>query len=271
MTQESDARPSITDQTPRFALPLYEGPLDLLLHLIKRAELDVRDIAASIITEQYLAHLDLMQQLNLDVAGEYLVMAATLLLIKSFALLPHPGPADTGEVEELRGDLIERLLEYQRYREAAARLAERDIVGRDVFVAPGEKAPEPDTSTPAYSVSIFDLLQAMAAVLKRLSDRAPRQITLRDIPVAQCTPAILAALAGPDQIGFISLFDDLQDRALIIATFMALLELIRRGAVRAWQEHREGPIYLGRGDRYEEPQPTTIGGALASPSDPVES
>jgi segregation and condensation protein A len=106
----------------RFRLPVYEGPLDLLLHLIKRAELDPQDVTTSVITEQYLEYLNLMQELNLDVAGEYLVMAATLLLIKSFTLLPHPQGADTEEADELKRDLVERLLEYQRYREAAAKL-----------------------------------------------------------------------------------------------------------------------------------------------------
>ena len=119
----------------RFRLPIYEGPLDLLLHLIKRAELDPQDVATSIITEQYLEQLNLMEQLNLDIAGEYLVMAATLLLIKSFALLPHPELADTEEAEDLKRDLVERLLEYQRYREAAAKLGERALLGRDVFAA----------------------------------------------------------------------------------------------------------------------------------------
>jgi segregation and condensation protein A len=239
------------DETPRFTLPVYQGPLDLLLHLIKRAELDPRDVTASIITEQYLTHLDLMQQLNLDVAGEYLVMAATLLLIKSYTLLPHPELADTEEVEELRRDLVGRLLEYQRYREAAAKLGERDILGRDVFASPGQGAPPPEENTPPYSVSVFELVQAMSAVLKRFVERTPRRIELRDIPVAQCIPRILVAIGENERIEFLALFETLDDRSLVIATFLALLELIRRGAARAWQEERGGAIYLGRGNRFE--------------------
>ncbi len=127
---------------PRFRLPIYEGPLDLLLHLIKRAELDARDVTASVITEQYLAYLELLDSLNLDVAGEYLVMAATLLLIKSFSMLPHAGTEELEEAEELKRDLVARLLEYQRYREAAEKLGARALLGRDVFAAPGEKLPE---------------------------------------------------------------------------------------------------------------------------------
>jgi segregation and condensation protein A len=239
-----------SDGGMRFRLPIYEGPLDLLLHLIKRAELDPQDVATSIITEQYLEQLNLMEQLNLDIAGEYLVMAATLLLIKSFALLPHPELADTEEADDLKRDLVERLLEYQRYREAAAKLGERALLGRDVFAAAGEAVPEePEPSAP-YAVSIFDLVTAMAAVLKRLGDRTPRRIELRDIPVAQCIPLILSALGEGERVEFARLFETLADRPLVIATFMALLELIRRGAVRVWQEDREGPILLGRGDRF---------------------
>jgi len=238
------------DTQLRFRLRVYEGPLDLLLHLIKRAELDPQDVTASVITEQYLEYLNLMQDLNLDVAGEYLVMAATLLLIKSFTLLPHPQSADSEEAEDLKRDLVERLLEYQRYREAAAKLGERPLLGRDVFASPRQALPEEDAGSPPYSVSIFDLVQGMAAVLRRLADRAPRTIALRDIPVAQCIPRILAALENGTDIEFLLLFEDLSDRGLIIATFIALLELIRRGEVTAWQEERPGPIYLRRGPRF---------------------
>jgi segregation and condensation protein A len=250
MSDEGAALKFEGDGGMRFRLPIYEGPLDLLLHLIKRAELDPQDVATSIITEQYLEQLNLMEQLNLDIAGEYLVMAATLLLIKSFALLPHPELADTEEAEDLKRDLVERLLEYQRYREAAAKLGERALLGRDVFAAAGEAVPEEQESSAPFEVSIFDLVTAMAAVLKRIGDRTPRRIELRDIPVAQCIPRILAAIGEGEQVGFIALFEDLADRPLVIATFMALLELIRRGAVRAWQDDREGPILLGRGDRF---------------------
>lgn len=238
------------DNQLRFRLSVYEGPLDLLLHLIKRAELDPQDVTTSVITEQYLEYLNLMQELNLDIAGEYLVMAATLLLIKSFSLLPHPQPADNEEAEELKRDLVERLLEYQRYREAAVKLGERPLLGRDIFVAPRQTVPEEQPGAMHYTVSIFDLVQAMAAVLKRLADRAPRTITLRDIPVARCIPRILAGLKDDAGIEFTSLFNDLTDRALIIATFIALLELLRRGEVMAWQEEARGPIYIKRGPRF---------------------
>ena len=151
----------MTEDGRRFRLPVFEGPLDLLLHLVKRNELDPQEVTASIITEQYLQYLELMESLNLDVAGEYLVMAATLLLIKSFSLLPNPEMAAEDEGEELKRDLIARLMEYQRYREAAAKLAERPMLGRDVFTNPGEKTDQPSSPDQPYNVSLFDLIEAL--------------------------------------------------------------------------------------------------------------
>jgi segregation and condensation protein A len=229
-----------------FRLPVFEGPLDLLLHLIKKNELDPQEVTASIVTEQYLEYLELLDALNLDVAGEYLVMAATLLLIKSFALLPYQGTADDEEAEGLKRELIDRLLEYQRYREAAFKLAERPLLGRDVFVAPGEKLEPQTEAVPIYDVSIFDLVEALRGVLARLTEQTPRELTLRDIPVAKCIPVILARLEQSERIEFISLFDDAPDRPAVVAFFLALLELMRRGQVRAFQEAAFGPIWLSR-------------------------
>lgn len=243
---------------PRFRLPVYEGPLDLLLHLIKRAELDPRDVTASIITEQYLEYLEVLEALNLDIAGEYLVMASTLLLIKSFSMLPHPEAADAEEAEELKRDLVERLLEYQRYREAGAKLGERPLLGRDVFAAAGEIIPEAERTEASLKVSVFDLVQAMTAVLKKLADRQPRELELRDIPIAQCIPRVLDAIRSGGRVEFIALFGDLVERPIVIATFIALLELIRQRRVRAFQEVRFGPIWLERGEVDTEPVEITV-------------
>ena len=250
---QSDPNPSRNPATAGrwFRLPVFEGPLDLLLHLIKRNELDPQDVTASIVTEQYLEYLELLDSLNLDVAGEYLVMTATLLLIKSFSLLPHQGAADEEEALELKRDLVARLLEYQRYREAAFKLAERPLLGRDVFTAAGETLPA-QTDVPLYDVSIFDLVEALRGVLQRLAKKPPAELVLKDIPVAQCIPVILAKLEAEGRIEFSSLFDDLYDRPSIVAFFLGLLELIRRGAVRAWQETVFGPIWLGRKDICQE-------------------
>jgi segregation and condensation protein A len=229
-----------------FRLPVFEGPLDLLLHLIKKNELDPQEVTASIVTEQYLEYLELLDSLNLDVAGEYLVMAATLLLIKSFALLPYQAVADEEEAEELKRDLIARLLEYQRYREAAFKLAERPLLGRDVFVTPGEKLESAAEDVPIYDVSIFDLVEALRGVLARLAEQTARELDLRDIPVAKCIPVIMARLQEVERLEFISLFEDARDRSMVVAFFLGLLELIRRGQVRAFQEAVFGPIWLSR-------------------------
>jgi segregation and condensation protein A len=261
--EERDGGRTAAEGGTKFRLPIYEGPLDLLLHLIKKSELDPHDVTTGIITDQYLAYVEMLGELNLDVAGEYLVMAATLLLIKSFSMLPHPELAEQEEVEELRRDLIARLLEYQRYREAAGKLAERSVLGRDVFAAPGEPAPETEATPQRFTVSLFDLVEAMGAVLKRLADKAPRDIKLRDIPLAECVPRILGAIEAAGRIEFGALFEGLDDRSLVIATFVALLELVRRRAVCAWQEARFGPIWLERGE-------ADVGGDLSSPASPAD-
>lgn len=156
-----------------FRLPVFEGPLDLLLHLIKRNELDPQEVTASIVTEQYLEYLELLDSLNLDVAGEYLVMAATLLLIKSFSLLPHQGPVDEEEAEELKRDLIARLLEYQRYREAAFKLAERPLLGRDVFVNPGRSWRRRRKRCPSTTSRFSTWSRRCAACWRAWSKRRP--------------------------------------------------------------------------------------------------
>jgi segregation and condensation protein A len=247
---------------PRFRLPVYEGPLDLLLHLLKKNELDPSEVAASAVTEQFLAYIELLDSMNLDVAGEYLVMAATLLLIKSFSILPGPETAEAEEAEDLKRDLVARLIEYQRYREAAQKLGDRPIVGRDVFVAPGERVEGMEEPEGPWEVSVFDLVEAMSAVLRRIADQAPRQIEPRDIPVAHCIPRVIEALARRERIEFAELFEDLSDRPVVIATFLALLELVRRGEVRAWQETRGGPIFLSRG------APRTAGSQDSSAREP---
>src|SRR5215468_5241088 len=154
--------------TYRVRLDLFEGPLDLLLHLIKTNEVDVKDIPVAAITEQYLAHLDLMRELNLDIASEYLVMAATLTLIKSRLLLPTPD-AEEDEEADPRADLVRQLMEYQRYREAAAALAERPFLRRDVFAreASADGVPPDPNAGLAVRVTLYELMQALRGVLAR--------------------------------------------------------------------------------------------------------
>jgi segregation and condensation protein A len=231
----------------RVKLPVFEGPLDLLLHLIKKNEVEIVDIPVATITEQYLAYLEMMRELNLDIAGEFLVMAATLTLIKSRMLLP---PSEDGEEEEEadpRADLVRQLLDYQRYREAALALSERPLLHRDVFareplmdVEDAEGAGEP----PRLKVTVWELLEAFRAVLKRARPEAVHEIVAEQLSLRDRVRTLLQALSVARSIEFDSLFEEDVSRAEIIVTFLALLELMRMGAIRATQEEHCGRIVI---------------------------
>lgn len=228
-----------------FQLEIFEGPLDLLLHLIKKNEVNITDIPIATITEQYLATLELMQTLNLDMAGEFLVMAATLIHIKSRMLLPERD-AETDEEEEggdPREELMRRLLEYQRFKEAAGELGQRDVLTRDVFVratAPTEK-PEP---TAFRELSVFELLTALRRVLERLPKDEFHEVTLEKITVREKMTLVLERLRVDGQVMFESLFTDAGTRMAVIVTFLAMLELVKIRAIRIFQDRLDGPIII---------------------------
>ena len=218
--------------------------MDLLLHLIKKNEVNITDIPIAAITEQYLATLELMQSLNLDVAGEFLVMAATLIHIKSRMLLP-PGEDEDGEEEEgdSREELVRRLLEYQRFKEAAEELERREILKRDVFVRRSE-VPE-DLATAGFEgLSLFDLISALRQVLERFPDEGIHEVTLERISVREKMSSLLDDLQRRGKVIFQSLFEAAASRLEIIVTFLAMLELAKIRAIRVWQEEREGPIVI---------------------------
>jgi segregation and condensation protein A len=225
-------------------LKIFEGPLDLLLHLIKKNEVSIADIPIAAITEQYLAALELMQSLNLDIAGEFLVMAATLIHIKSRMLLP---PEEDEEEEEEEGDpreqLVRQLLEYQRFKEAAGELERREILRRDVFVRPFE-APEEAEAVELEGVSLFDLISALQSVLERLPREEAHQVTLERISVREKMNRLLYDLHKRGKLVFQSLFEGAVSRMEVVVTFLAMLELVRIRAIKIWQEERVGPIVL---------------------------
>lgn len=229
----------------RVRLDLFEGPLDLLLHLIKKNEVDVTNIPVAMVTEQYLSYLHLMRELNLDVAGEYLVMAATLLLIKSRMLLPSEA-TDDEEENDPRADLVRQLLEYQRYREAAAALQDRPRLGRDVFTRePNAEGVEPDPDAlPAVRVTTWQLMEAFRAVLARAKPDPVHEVQTEPVSLRERMQAMLYSLRVARSIAFDSLFDDGSTRRFVIVTFLGLLELMRMGAVEAVQEDRWGPILI---------------------------
>jgi segregation and condensation protein A len=232
-------------RSPVFRIAAYEGPLDLLLHLLKRAEVDVRDLPVSSITAQYLEHLQALEALGLDVAAEYLVMAATLVLIKSIALLPNPEPEELADAEQMRRELVERLLEHQRYCAAAAALASRPLLGRDVFEVQAPHYEQAADRHPGVrAASVYDLVEAMARLLRQRAGQAARLLSLDTVPIAQRFSVILEALARAATVEFERLIEKDASRAVIIATFLALLELVRQGKVSLWQERWQGPILL---------------------------
>jgi segregation and condensation protein A len=218
--------------------------LDLLLHLIKKNELSITDIPIATITEQYLSTLELMQSLNLDVAGEFLVMAATLIHIKSRMLLP-PGENEDEEEEEgdPREELIRRLLEYQRFKEAAEELERRELLSRDVFVRRSE-APEEAETVGFESLSLFDLLSALRHVLERFPEERIHEIALDAISVREKMSFLLDELRRRGKVIFQSLFETATSRLEVVVTFLAMLELVKIRAIRVWQEERIGPVVI---------------------------
>lgn len=211
----------------------FEGPLELLLHLIKENRVNIYDIPIALITRQYLAYLDLMQSLNLAIAGEFLVMASTLLLIKSRMLLPQ-APADEEDGEDPREDLVRRLLEYQRYRDAAEKLEERESIWREIF---RRSVPPEKEGAEVYLVDLnpFDLLSALQKVLERAPKEVSLQFSTENLSVADRIQYLLDRFEQVESLTFDALFDPTEGRAVIIVTFLALLEAVRLGVLRVLQ------------------------------------
>jgi segregation and condensation protein A len=228
-------------------LDAFEGPLDLLLYLIKKNEVNVYDIPITLITEQYLGYIEMMQELNLDVAGEYLVMAATLIHIKSRTLLPRPETAATdGEPEEdPREALVRRLLEHQKYKAAAELLHEREALRSAQHMRPDASvaAAREDDAEPELEVDLFTLLTAFRQVLTRASSK-PRVILPPElVSIEGRMTQLLERLSETEACGFDELFADGDgSRAYMIVTFLAMLEMIRLKLIRVFQSGGFGPI-----------------------------
>ena len=222
----------------------FEGPLDLLLHLIKKHEVNVYDIPISLITQQYLDYLDLMQELNLDVAGEFLVMAATLIHIKSRELLPRPDPTQEDPEEDPREALVRRLLEHQRFKAAAELLHEKEIQRSAMWHRPDGRVAEVvgEAPEPEVEVDLFSLMAAFRHVLERARARPRVVLPPEQIPIETRIEQLMARLSETDAFGFEDLFADVQTRAGMIVTFLALLEMIRLKMIRVYQQGNFGPI-----------------------------
>jgi segregation and condensation protein A len=231
--------------TYRVKLEIFEGPLDLLLHLIKKEEVDVYDIPVARITDEYLQYLSLLETMNLDVAGEYLVMAATLTHIKSRMLLP-PSEDDMEEPDEdPRADLVHQLIEYQRYREAAVALGERSVLSRDVFRRdPAVPDTDANEGVRLRDVTIADLLEAFREVMERALRESFHEIVHEEVSVDECVDIIVRRLEVDGALRFRDLFAGSPSRRRLVATFLALLELVKRQFIHARQEEDGAEILL---------------------------
>jgi len=244
----------------------FEGPLDLLIHLIKKSEVNVYDIPIALIAGQYLEYIELMQEMNLDVAGEFLVMAATLIHIKSRMLLPRP-PTEAelaGEEEDPRETLVRRLIEHQRFKVAAELLHERETwrsaqwPRSDAAIA--EVAGE--DVEPELEVDLFGLLAAFRGVLERAKHRPRVLLPPEQISIESRIEVLLTRLSETEACGFEDLFGDVSGRGDLIVTFLALLEMIRLKLVRIFQSGPFGPIRV-----YKRARPADAPHPIMDPED----
>ncbi len=235
MTPELKTFQREQEEKYRVQLPVFEGPLDLLLHLIKQNELNIYDIPIALITNQYLEYLDLMKSLNLNIAGEFLVMAATLIHIKSKMLLPLEDQEEETEEEDPRTDLVRRLLEYQRFKHAAEGLAWREEVWRDVFRRENQPIEQAEEEVVLSEVSLFDLMEALQTVLARVPKDKVLEIIPDELSVRQRMSQMMEHLEKIDGSIFEALFEEERTRAAVIVTFLALLELIKLQLVTVQQ------------------------------------
>jgi segregation and condensation protein A len=217
-------------------LEIFEGPLDLLLHLIHKNELDITNIPIALITEQYLEYLELMKVLNLDIAGEYLLMVSTLLYIKSKMLLPTSSEEGEEEGEDPRAELVRRLLEYQKYKEAAAELEKRPMLDRDVFIQSSSMEIEDVGEEERVEVSLFELVEAFRKILERVKLEEFHEVILDRLSVEEKVQEILSLLQREKRsMAFHLLFHEQASRRVIIITFLAILELVKMKLVRIFQ------------------------------------
>lgn len=246
MTEQTDQFESSPDAY-RVKLETFEGPLDLLVHLIRINEVNVYDIPIARITEQYLGYIGLMQELNLDVAGEFLVMASTLIHVKSKMLLPRPETAATdGEPEEdPRDALVRRLIEHQKFKAAAELLHERETMRSAQFMRPDSRVAgaADDEYEPELEVDLFGLLTAFKGVLERANRRPKMVLPPEQITIEDRIQQLLARLSESEACGFEDLFSDGDgSRPFMIVTFLAILEMIRLKLIRVFQSGSFGPI-----------------------------
>jgi len=225
-------------------LDIFEGPLDLLLFLIKKNEIDIYNIPIALITEQYLEYLDKMRSLNLDLAGEYLLLAATLLHIKSKTLLPVEEDDHDEDEPDPRAELVRQLLEYQIYKEAASQLDTRPLLDRDVFTRSvmAEALSDQDDQEMAIELSVFDLVDAFYKIVSTMEKGELLEIDMEKMSLAERMNEIMDNLAEKGNLTFMELLGEHANRRMLIYTFLAILELMRQRMIRIYQASSFGVI-----------------------------
>ncbi|HOT13042.1 MAG TPA: segregation/condensation protein A, partial [Polyangiaceae bacterium] len=250
------------DSTCMVELPQFEGPLDLLLHLITKHELDILDIPIAFITDKYLEYLSQLKAWSIDVASEYLVMAATLAHIKSKMLLPSPPPGQDDvleeEQEDPRAELVRRLLEYQKYKAAAVDLGDRALFGADVF-GRGEMEPRDGGPAPLAPVGVFALIDAFQRIAERRKIRIDHEIDLERISITERIGELseLLRTRGPCTID--DLLPDRMGTSELIITFLALLEMTRLRMTRLQQSHPLAPLHVTLAVSEQQEQKSGVG------------
>ena len=228
-------------------LDIFEGPLDLLLYLIRKNEIDIYNIPIALITGQYLSYLDLMRSLNLDLAGEYLVLASTLVHIKSKLLLPPAeGEGEEEEGEDPRKELVRQLLEYQAFKEAALQLDSRPVLERDVFkrACPVEMSGHPEDPDAFEEMDVFDLVKAFQQIAARMDPGERIEINGEKMSLADRINEIMDRLTERGNLTFVELLGEREDRRWILYTFLAILELMKLRMIRAYQGESFGVIRI---------------------------
>lgn len=230
----------------KIKLPAFEGPLDLLLHLIRDNKIDIYDIPIAFITHQYLEYIKIMKELDLEIAGEFLVMAATLIYIKSRVLLPPDEEAAEDQTEDPRLELVHRLIEYQTYKDGASILREREAEWQNIFVR--DELPDDDESSEPAALSLFDMnIFDLLGAFKKILDTVPEQvitITREALTIKDKISLIIESIENKDSIRFEDLFKSDVTKQQLIVTFLALLEILRLGLARVYQEKEFGNIWI---------------------------
>jgi segregation and condensation protein A len=239
-----------------FHVEQYDGPLDLLLDLIRKQQIDIRDIPIATITQQYLEYLDQARDMDVDLGAEFVYMAATLIHIKSRMLLPRdPALGPEGETaEDPRQDLVERLLEHERFKDAAEMLQQKRLIEENVWSNPQMKAFLSESDDPGLATTLFDLVKAFSEVLERARHRPVFEVESADVTVADMIRYLKAEFleAGPGQPIFIlRLFERQPSRRAMIALFLAVLEMVRLQAVVIAQKELFGEIALQRRENFD--------------------